>query len=97
MFYFFLYYSPNSPRAKQARNLAIAAEHIPVVRKVLDKDERFADIRAFAYTGKDGCLGIIGSVYGHNAMDDLEKAVQATAPPIHVHWEVKVYHLNEKP
>ena len=88
--FYFLYYSPNSPRNKEARNRAMAKEHIPVVTEVLEKDKRFGKIRLIPYTGEGGCLGVFGDVDSQSTMDDLKKLVQSTDPPVFVHWEVNI-------
>jgi hypothetical protein len=89
LFAFCVYY-PYTPRGMQARNMAIANQHIPVVYKVLEKDKRFAEVKLFAYTGLDGCLGVTGAVYSRSAMEHLQKAVESTDPPVAVYWNVRV-------
>jgi hypothetical protein len=75
----------------QARNMTMATEHIPIVNRILEKDIRFTEIKLYAYTGNDGCLGVTGVVYSQRALDDLKKAVESTAPPVPVHWTVRVF------
>ncbi len=86
----FLYYSPDSPRNKEARNRSLAEAHIPAVRLVLQKDPRFTDIRLVAYTGQGGCLGVFGRVASRRALAELRAAIEGTAPPAPVYWEVRI-------
>ena len=66
----FRVYYPFSPRGRQARNLAVAAKHLPAIRQVIGSDSRFRGVLAEPYTGNDGII-VFGFVKAEKDSDDV--------------------------
>jgi hypothetical protein len=79
------------PPTLQERNMAMAEEHVPVVQSALGKDPRFAAVKLGVYTGREGCLWVLGHVRSEEDKAALERAVESTNTPVPVHWTVNVY------
>jgi hypothetical protein len=75
---------------RQRINLIVAEQELPKVKALLRNDERFADVRAGAYTARYGSVGLFGRVRTEDDLFRLMREVaelKLTAP---VSWQVKV-------
>jgi hypothetical protein len=75
----------------QARNMAAAERHIPILLPLLQKDSRFTNFTVSVFTGQNGSLIIDGQLYSEKDLQDLKKMVDSSSPPVAVVYNVRVY------
>lgn len=78
-----------SSHAIQARNMAAARNHVPLVENAIAGDDDFKSITIGVYTGGDGMLWIIGRVSSNESARRLRVIVEDTNPPVPIHWTVE--------
>ncbi|MGD0770081.1 MAG: hypothetical protein ABSB42_17995 [Tepidisphaeraceae bacterium] len=81
-------YYPFSPANLQSRNMDKARAHIPVVRRALANDARFANLSFTDFTASGGSLRISGFVPTRKDVNDLKTLVASTSPPTVVIYAV---------
>ena len=71
-------------------NIALADEHTTILRPMIEKEPRFANIQISSFTGSGGSLSVRGYVTSEEDMSDLKKMVAKSTPPVEVMYFVKV-------
>jgi len=77
---------PFSAGGIQRRNMAKARAHIPIVRRALETDPRFARVRLSDFTANQGCHLVSGTVPTRADMNRLEDITASTSPPTPVRF-----------
>ena len=79
------------PYPRQMENMAAAAQHIPILRPLLQKDVRFTNITLSVYSGgANGSLAIDGELPSERDLQDLKQIVELSKPPVEVVYHVLV-------
>ena len=80
------------PYPRQMENMAAAKKHALILLPMIQKDSRFSNITADAFTGgADGSLAIFGELFSDKDLQDLKNIVESSKPPVEVVYFVKVY------
>lgn len=74
----------------QAENLRLARGFIAAHDKAIHSDSRFEQIILAAFTGRGGCLQVMGNVASEADRRDLRRTVMAKKPPVEVFYTVYV-------
>ena len=84
----FALYDPFSPAARQKANMQRAETQLPVIRRHLETDKRFANLQLAVTTARDGAIVVIANVSSETDLADLRSLVASTSPPVDVVWHV---------
>lgn len=72
------------------QRLALADQHIALVKPMIASDPRFADVELNHFTTHQGCILVSGAVDSSEALAALQAKIIATSPPVDVNWHVIV-------
>ena len=78
------------PFRRQMENMALAEQHIQVLRPMLLQDSRFTNIALHAFTGSGGSLSLSGELLSDRDLADLKHIVETSKPPVEVVYHVTV-------
>ncbi len=76
---------------RQARNLRKANDHLPTLRKALEGfPESKGRFTVGAFTGRGGCLMLVGRAKTERDLEDVKRALEATNPPVPILYRVNI-------
>jgi hypothetical protein len=82
----FTYFGP----MRQARQMKIAREFLPIITSAVHSHPEFKDVTAGVGTGSEGCFFIVGMVETKTKLANLKNIIGATKPPVTVSYAIKV-------
>lgn len=82
------FFVPYSYDEQHSKNVAAAERHTPVLKPLIEKDQRFTNVSVGPFTGEGGCLLVSGAVASDTDFLDLRHMVESSAPPVAVYYQV---------
>jgi hypothetical protein len=72
----------------QSRNLRLAQEFISAHEQSIRGDSRFQQVDLITFTGRGGCIMVIGIVASAADAQDLKRLISAKQPPVEVRYDI---------
>ena len=91
----YLYFHPNSPRNKIARNYETIRKIALELSLETAKDPDFFGVEMGTWTEPPGKLWVFGKVPNDLALERLKKVIDEPALPVPVYWQIKIGLLED--